>query len=336
MKVTNLTQEGDEWLAWRNKGVTATDAVVLLGRSPYKTFWRLWAEKTGYMRPVDLSLNPLVRKGIELEPIARSKFEEYIGDICLPACLESSVMPLFRASLDGLTSQNNPVEIKCPSGKVWDDVCKNGENSTAYKMYYVQVQHQLLVTGSNKGYLVFYFEGQLKVFTITPDRALLTQLLSKGQQFYQSVLDKQEPAKDPEKDLYVPQGDEANQWIYTAERYKGIEDEVNRLKARLKELEDLKEPLLKNMHSLMGDYLHADYCGLMVTRYSVSGRVDYEKYLKDQQVYDPDLLEQYRGKRSMRCRVTVSDSVMPRHLVDSEAVKPLEMVKERAEVWLDF
>ncbi|WP_407080697.1 YqaJ viral recombinase family protein [Enterobacter hormaechei] len=46
---------------WRRQGVTATDAAILLNRSPYKTRWRLWAEKTGYAREVDLSLNPLVR-----------------------------------------------------------------------------------------------------------------------------------------------------------------------------------------------------------------------------------------------------------------------------------
>lgn len=336
MKVVNLPQEGEAWLAWRNEGVTATDAVILLDRSPYKTVWRLWAEKTGYMRPVDLSLNPLVRNGVEQEPIARGAFEEYIGDMCLPVCVESSVSPLFRASLDGITSYNKPVEIKCPSRKTWEDVCQNAENSTAYKMYYVQVQHQLLVTGSNEGYLVFYFEGQLKVFTVTADRGLLATLLSKAKVFYQSVLDKQEPTKDPEKDLYVPQGDEANQWIFLAGRYKGIEDEAVRLKARLKELDDLKKPLQESMHSLMGDYLHADYCGLIVTRYSVSGRIDYEKYLRDQQVYDPALLEQYRGKQSLRCRVTVSDSVMPRLLADDEAIKPLEMVEARAKVWSDF
>lgn len=336
MKIVNLSQEGEEWLAWRNKGITATDAVVLLGCSPYKTIWRLWAEKTGYMRPVDLSLNPLVRNGVELEPIARTAFENYIGDICIPACIESSASSLFRASLDGLTSQNEPVEIKCPSRKVWDEVIQHGENSSAYSMYYVQVQHQLLVTGSQKGYLVFFFEGQLKVFTIYADKKLLADFLPEAVSFYQAVIDKKEPTKDPEKDLYVPQGDEANQWIYFAEKYKTYEDEANRLKARLKELEEAKKPLLESMHSLMGDHLQADYCGLMVTRYKVSGRIDYEKYLKDQQVYDPALLEKYKGQSTLRCRVTVSDSVMPRHLADSLVIKPLEDIKDISERGIYF
>lgn len=335
MKIINLTQEGDEWLAWRNKGVTATDAVILLELSPYKTIWRLWAEKTGYMKPVDLSLNPLVRKGVELEPIAREAFEKHINDICMPICAESSVDDIFRASLDGITSDGCPAEIKCPSQKTWDEVSTEGEQSAAYKMYYAQVQHQLLVTGSQKGYLVFYFEGELKIFTISVDKPLLSKLLSKAKEFHQAVMDKKEPEKDPKKDLYVPQEDDANQWIYLAEKYRAIEDKASELKAQLKELDSQKKPLLEEMHTLMGDYLHADYCGLMVTRYAVSGRINYEKYLKDQKIYDPDLLEQYRGKSSLRCRVTVSDSVMPRHLADSEAIKPLETIEEKA-TWSFF
>lgn len=50
MKIVNLSQREEDWLDWRRQGVTATDAAILLNRSPYKTRWRLWAEKTGYLR----------------------------------------------------------------------------------------------------------------------------------------------------------------------------------------------------------------------------------------------------------------------------------------------
>lgn len=54
MKIVNLSQREEDWLDWRRQGVTATDAAILLNRSPYKTRWRLWAEKTGY--PDDLTI----------------------------------------------------------------------------------------------------------------------------------------------------------------------------------------------------------------------------------------------------------------------------------------
>ena len=59
MKIVNVSQGSAAWLKWRQQGITATDAVVLLGLSPYKSVWRLWAEKVGFAREADLSLNPL-------------------------------------------------------------------------------------------------------------------------------------------------------------------------------------------------------------------------------------------------------------------------------------
>ena len=55
MTVVDLNQRSDEWLNWRSLGVTATDIPVILGLSPYKTVWQLWAEKTGRINPPDLS-----------------------------------------------------------------------------------------------------------------------------------------------------------------------------------------------------------------------------------------------------------------------------------------
>ncbi len=74
MKIVNLSQREEDWLDWRRQGVTATDAAILLNRSPYKTRWRLWAEKTGYAREVDLSLNPLVRRGIGKRRCCKTRF----------------------------------------------------------------------------------------------------------------------------------------------------------------------------------------------------------------------------------------------------------------------
>ncbi|HCN6356821.1 TPA: YqaJ viral recombinase family protein, partial [Escherichia coli] len=39
MKIVNLSQREEDWLDWRRQGVTATDAAILLNRSPYKTRW---------------------------------------------------------------------------------------------------------------------------------------------------------------------------------------------------------------------------------------------------------------------------------------------------------
>ena len=145
MKIVNLPQRGDDWLEWRREGLTASNAAVLLDRSPYKTRWRLWAEKTGYAREADPGTNPLVRRGIENEDRARRAFEEKHDDTLLPVCVESRRHPLMRASLDGLGEDGTPVELKCPGASVWQTVCSAKTDSEAYRLHCPQVQHQLLV-----------------------------------------------------------------------------------------------------------------------------------------------------------------------------------------------
>ena len=332
MKIVNLSQRDDDWLEWRKGGLTATDAIILLNRSPYKTKWRLWAEKTGYAKEVDLSLNPLVRLGVVNEDKARQAFEAKHNDLLLPACVQSVKNSLLRASLDGLNSKNQPVELKCPSESVWNDVCANGANSDPYKLYYVQVQHQLLVTGAKSGWLVFWYNGEIRDFVINRDDVMHKQLLVETEKFWEQVQKRKEPEKDPERDLYIPKHKEAERWISAAEEYRIYEAEAQELKKRLSELSEKQKPLLEDMKSLMGGYLQADYGGLMVTRYKVSGRVNYKKLLEEKASnIKPDDIETYRAKSDERCRVTVSESINPRYVVDEAVLAPLQNMSEKAE-----
>lgn len=332
MKIVNLSQRDDDWKAWRKQGITASDAAILLNRSPYKTRWRLWAEKTGFAREVDLSLNPLVRRGIRNEDVARQAFEAKHSDLLLPVCVESEEYPLMRASLDGLRENGEPVELKSPGQTVWESVYADETSSRAYQLYYPQIQHQVLVTEAKQGWLVFHYEGQLKEFHISRDEAMLKALLAEAEVFWKLVEERKEPDKDPKRDLYIPQGSEAADWIYAAEQYRLYDSEIQELKRRLKELNGKQKPHLETMKALMGEYFHADYCGVMVTRYMASGRVDYKKLLKDKAAgITPAEIEQYRDGASERCRVTVTDSVKPRYIMDDGVLSALEDVPEEVE-----
>ncbi|MDW2111679.1 endonuclease, partial [Vibrio sp. 2089] len=177
----------------------------------------------------------------------------------------------------------------------WEDVCAEKANSKAYQLYYPQVQHQLLVTGAKQGWLVFYFEGQIQEFPILRDEAMIQEILAEAKKFWQQVVDKKEPDKDPERDLYIPQGEEVNRWIAAAEEYRLYDAEIQELQQRLSELQERQKPHLDTMKSLMGEYFHADYCGVMVTRYKAAGRVDYKKLLADKASgVKPEDVDQYR------------------------------------------
>lgn len=325
MNIVNVLQHSDAWLEWRRQGVTATDAAILLNRSPYKTPWRLWAEKTGYANEEDLSANPLVQNGIAQEDAARRAFEQQYNDLLLPVCVESSEHPFIRASLDGLNNSGEPVELKCPSETVWNEVRLEKTNSAAYQLYYIQVQHQLLATGASQGWLVFYCNQQIATFQINRDEPLIQTLLDQAQIFWQQVKDKQPPAKDPQRDLYVPQGQEMERWITAAEEYRLYDAEIQALKKRLAQLQERQKAPLDALKSLMGDYYHADFCGVMVTRYLVVGKVDYKRVVAE--TLPPlasALLESYREATTDRYRVTVTGSVKPRDIIEPSVLAPLE------------
>lgn len=143
--------------------------------------------KTGLVLPEDLSNNPNVLRGIRLEPQARRAFENAHNDFLLPLCAEADHNAIFRASFDGINDAGEPVELKCPCQSVFEDVQAHREQSEAYQLYWVQVQHQILVANSTRGWLVFYFEDQLIEFEIQRDAAFLTELQETALQFWELV-----------------------------------------------------------------------------------------------------------------------------------------------------
>lgn len=322
MKVLDLTQRGEDWQKWRQGGVTATDAIILVGRSPYKTFWRLWAEKTGYAIPEDLSNNPHVIRGLRLEDTARMALEKKLGDILLPVCVESDANPTLRASLDGLTSAGEPTELKCPSETTWNDVVQHGERSEAYKLYYPQVQHQICVTGSAKGWLAFYFDGQLKVFEVVRDNGMIQEIEAQADIFWNYVQSRKEPQKDPERDIFLPKGDVAESWMYAAQEYRFYETEIQAMAARLEELREKQASSVAALKSLMGDYKHADFCGVKLTKYAVPGRVDLKKFLEHNPgKVSAEEIEKFRSARETRCRVSLSGAMALSSISDPEILE---------------
>ncbi|MGP9552051.1 MULTISPECIES: YqaJ viral recombinase family nuclease [Halomonas] len=320
-KVANVAQGTPEWLEWRDQGVTATDAVAITGRSPYKTRWRAWAEKSGYAAPVDLKGNPLVRKGIQQEPDARNMWEERHGVIILPTCVESLLCPLLRASLDGLTPDDKPVELKVPSDKSWQAVIAEGVESAPYKLYWPQVQQQMLCLNAREGYLVFYHAKHgMKEFLIQRDDAFCREIVAESRSFYQEVVTKQPPQKDMDRDAYIPEGEDAEVWKEAAFAYRTYQQELDELEARAKWLKESQEPWLAVMKRLMGTHNRGDYAGVMITRFTTSGSVDYKKIVSEKLSLTEDEEKAYRKPGGHRTRVTVSDDPVPRTIQDAEVV----------------
>ena len=308
MNVINVSQRSDAWRLWRAQGVSASEAAVIMKRSPYKTPWRLWAEKTGLVLEQSLENNPLIRAGIQQEPAALQHFEEKHGVMLLPLCGESERYPLMRASFDGLSEHNEPVEIKCPHENTYLDVCLNREQSVAYQLYWCQVQQQILVAEAERGFLYFYQDGQAVEFEIQRDDKFIKLLIETAMDFWAAVKSGQEPKKDTDRDLFLPKGQVEQQWQQLAAHYRQNALQMDELKVQLKALDALQLDLEQSLVGLIGDYRAAEHSGLRVNRFQMQGNIDYKAALQMLlPTVSETVLESYRKKPSNRVRITCRD-----------------------------
>ena len=108
------------------------------------------------------------------------------------------------------------------------------------------------------------------------------------------------------------------------------DEEIQRLKEQLDSLQRQQEPSLNVMKQLMGDFNHADFCGVAITRYKVTGKVNYQRLLEDKNNnVDKKTLDRYRGQESERCRVTVTGSKMPKNIIDEDIAALLDDIPEQ-------
>lgn len=318
-----LDQRSDAWFSWREKGITATEAVAISGHSPYMTPWRVWAEKTGRVAPADLSKNPNVQYGISHEDEVRSLFMQKHVDVVMPTCGEFEDNRIFRASFDGLNSSGEPVEIKCPSDSTLEDVLARREKSDAYQLYQWQVQWQIMVAGAKRGWLVFYLgNDKIMDFEVARNDAMISEMQTACQQFWErNILRDKAPDKIPERDVFVPKGDDLIAWGRAAADYRRIKEEIDRLTALL---EEPKQRLL----TLMGNYKNADFYGVTVCQYTQKGSIDYKQVLaKRGLLLTEQELDTCRRKSNEVQKVSLSKSEFPQNFIPEKNEEICESIR---------
>jgi putative phage-type endonuclease len=305
MKIVDLKQRTPEWHVWRNAGVTASETPILMG-SPYKTPWRLWAEKRGLVLAEDLSGNPHVQRGIREEPEARRRFEDRHGVLLLPVCAESTDEPILRASFDGLTDDGRPVELKAPTAAKFRDAVENGQESELYQRYYAQVQTQIYVSESDLGYFALHCGEAFLDLEVPRDDDYIARLVEAARTFWAYVKAGKEPPLDPERDLYVPRGSDLDTWFRLAAEYRQFDEKRAGYTAEAKAIEKKLAELEAQFLKMMGGFALAESSGVRISRYLQQGSVDYKAAL---QAFQPEVtesqLERFRRKPSERVRITV-------------------------------
>ena len=309
MKIISLQQRTPEWHKWRSTGVSASEAIVVLGHCPLKTVYRLYTEKKGITLPDNLDDNPFVQRGIRLEATARKSFENRHDTLVLPLCAESEDFPFLRASFDGINDDGIPVELKVPMEINFRDAQQNGVESKIYKRYYFQVQHQMLVAGTDKAYLSLYLNHKPPLdFLIQRDDALIKQLIFDAQIFVDCLNKNKPPVINPERDIYIPSGPELDKWNALAANYHAIEQMVEEFQTKIGPLEKEQAAIGKEFLQLIGDFAQAESAGLRISRYMQQGAIDYKAALLALHPdVDPAFLETFRKSSSERSRITLKD-----------------------------
>lgn len=194
--IEGLDQGSSEWHDFRAAHLMATDIPVILGSNPFKSKLELWEEKLKLRPPVQM--NDAMRRGQELEPIARQMAIEKLGMNFTPAVYQSNKHHWMAASLDGISDCGKFIlEIKCPSK---EKLYTQMEQGFIPEYYVDQMQHQWkTVEGVELVIYGVYFplrkENPILFKYIDPDLEKQSQIIEKGREFYIQMCTMQPPVE---------------------------------------------------------------------------------------------------------------------------------------------
>lgn len=281
-RIVPLIQGSPEWLAHRQHYRNASETPAVLGESPWLTPYQLWQVRTG--KAVQ-EVTPAMAHGTQWEPFARQAYEDLTGLIMQPLVL---VDGSYSASLDGMTLDRHRVlEIKCPyqgtRSKLWQQVSQ-GELPEHYRW---QVQHQLMVSGSEVADLFIFAEGRYQLLHVPADARSWDRIHEGWDAFMQHVVSDTPPdLTDRDKVLR-----EDPIWLEAAARFIAAKQLVESATTAFDQAKSALVDLAKHPSECGG--------GVSVTRFWKQGSVDYKKVPELREVD----LDAYRGKGREEVRV---------------------------------
>lgn len=288
-----MEQNSSSWLKWRNEGIGASDAPIILGLSKYKSPKELWAEKIGEAK-CDDKPTFIQEKGHILEKKARALLELSMDHDFPAKIVQHKSIPILRASLDGYNEESETIfEGKFVGQEKFDTVVKTGK---PLPEHYPQVQHQLAVSGAECCIYMVYTSNKSMdlvdshMVEVYPVPDYIEKLLRIEAVFWESVVAK-EYRFSSDRDL----AEEENMSTDNLAIFRDKMAALNKLK---KETEDLKAIITKELH---GKNFENDY--LKITKSTRKGAVNYKKVLKFHEI-ECDL-EEFREKSSESYRFTL-------------------------------
>lgn len=252
-------QGSQQWLSLRKNSVSATDISKIMGINPFCSAYKCYQEKMGLIEPQ--KANEKMKQGSLLEEEARQWFNENMEQDFKPVVIQHETYEWQIASLDGMNSRGEILEIKCGA--------KSHEQALNYEIapyYYSQLQWQLYLSDQN---LVWYFSYRSpednKFWRVDRDNDYIEKILVEAKKFYDCLMTFTPPELCDQD--YVMRDDK--EWRIHAEIYKEI-------KLKLSEYEAKESEMKLKFIEMANDQASCGF-GVKVSKTVRKGNIDYSK-----------------------------------------------------------
>lgn len=290
----------DLWLAHRGSGIGASEIASVLGESPWMSAVELYAIKIGAQADAFNSDAEHIYWGQKLEPAIIEGYRDRTGRPVERSglLLRSRKEPWALCTLDGrtgLTRPEWPFEVKNAWAGKAEEWAEGPPNH-----YYLQVQHQLLVTGAAKATVACLIGGNRLVWCDVPrDEVVIRRITHAGRIFWSQCV---EPGVAPRPDatdsatrgLCALYRDTENAIVRLAGDFELLFDELCELKETQKTLEKRRTQIENDFRAALGTAEH----GLLPSRNAITwkpqrGGIDYKRCAEDLGA-STDTIEKYR------------------------------------------
>lgn len=179
MQLVKINPGSDEWFQFRRTHIGASDAMSIMGTSPWKSILKLYEEKIFGFDEIE---NSYMARGKALEPIAIENFEEETGLSVFPLVFEHDKYKWMSCSFDGITlDQKYIVEVKCPGAK---DHSVAVNEMIPPKKYLPQLQHQIFMAGLDFAYYYSFDGDKGKILEVKRDQAFIEKMIEEELKFW--------------------------------------------------------------------------------------------------------------------------------------------------------
>lgn len=259
MKKINLEQGSQEWLEYRKSKFNASETSALFGCgfvSKFELAKIKFENKEQYQ-------SEKMKAGQQVEKLVRSIAQDINGCKFTPCVCVWEEDERFSASLDGINDKGDVV-LECKYSQYEKEYV--GENSKPTEKYYLQVQHQLMVSGADMClFIAMGDNGEYEYCYVYPDKKTQEEIVKAWSKFIKDY-------ENGEFSQPLP---------------PSLEPKCNELReimAKKKELElkekELKSEIQDEAYLLYGDGLQkAVGYGVTISKV-VTNRQDYKGFLK--------------------------------------------------------